>query len=155
MDDRVKQRLVGAVVLVLAGVIFVPMLLDRSSERPRAPASTPPPPAAAGSRVVPVESGATTPLPAAPEPVAAEKPPITPAVTTGFAVQLGAFSRAENAMGLRDKLLARGYAAFLKTTGSATRVYVGPQPDRAAAEQMLKKLRAETKLKGIVVKFPV
>jgi cell division septation protein DedD len=54
---------------------------------------------------------------------------------------------------LRDKLVAKGYTAFVKTTGSVTRVYVGPQKDRAEAEKMLAKLLAETKLKGIVVKL--
>ena len=56
-------------------------------------------------------------------------------------------------MGLRDKLVARGYTAFVKTTGAVTRVYVGPQRDRAATEKMLKELQVETKLKGIVVNF--
>jgi len=159
MDDRLKQRLIGAVVLVLAGVIFVPMLLDRSGESPQAPARIMEPQHDAGTRVVPLDRSATTGVAAVPEPtepakpVAVEKPPAPPAVTAGFAVQLGSFSKSENAMGLRDKLVARGYAVFVKSSGSATKVYVGPQPDRAAAEKMLKKLRAETKLKGIVVDF--
>ena len=34
MDDRLKQRLVGATVLVLAAVVFVPMLLDRDEAPP-------------------------------------------------------------------------------------------------------------------------
>jgi DedD protein len=69
-------------------------------------------------------------------------------------VQLGSFSKAANARGLRDKLAAKGYAAFVKSAGSVTRVYVGPQSSRAAAEKMLKKLQAETKLEGIVVTLP-
>ncbi len=71
----------------------------------------------------------------------------------GFAVQLGSFSKADNARGLRDKLVAGGYTAFVTTSGSVTRVYVGPQSSRAEAEKVLKKLLADTKLKGIVVNF--
>ena len=66
-------------------------------------------------------------------------------------MQLGSFSKAENAEGLRDRLIAKGYAAYVESSGAITRVYVGPQPDRAQAEKLLKKLLAETKLKGIVV----
>ena len=69
-------------------------------------------------------------------------------------MQLGSFSKAANARGLRDKLAARGYAAFVKSAGTVTRVYVGPQPSRAAAEKMLKKLRSDMKLEGIVVTLP-
>ena len=38
MDERMKQRLVGAAVLVLAAVIFVPMLLDQDDGDPKLPA---------------------------------------------------------------------------------------------------------------------
>ena len=80
--------------------------------------------------------------------------PTKEAARSGYAVQLGSFSKAANARGLRDKLKASGYAAFVKSAGSVTRVYVGPQPSRAAAEKMLKKLRSETKLQGLVVTLP-
>ncbi|MDH3412837.1 MAG: sporulation protein, partial [Gammaproteobacteria bacterium] len=32
MDERLKQRLVGAAVLVLLAVIFIPMILNRPGE---------------------------------------------------------------------------------------------------------------------------
>ncbi len=162
MDERLKQRLVGASVLVAAAVIFVPMLLDQDHEAPQhLERPVTPPPADGPARVVPLDSNTVAPAPtieaAVPAPPAgtperaAAPAPETKAVTSGFVVQLGSFSKAENARGLRDKLLANGYTAFVETTGSITRVYVGPQRDRAEAEKMLKKLLAETKLKGIVV----
>lgn len=171
MDERLKQRLVGAAVLVLAAVIFVPMLLDRGDdEPPRLERAVAPAPADTSARVVPLEADATSAAPSAPtgapaQPVAEEQTPAelepapvvssspaaTRADTTQFAVQLGSFSKADNAEGLRDRLIAKGYAAYVESAGSITRVYVGPQPDRAEAEKVLKKLRAETKLKGIVV----
>ncbi len=162
MDDRLKKRLVGALVLVLAGVILVPMLLDQSEESRQQPAPLMPLPEDEASRNPPAQGSATTEAPRPLEAVVVEKPPAwvvaapapaEPATLSGFAVQLGSFSKGENAMGLRDKLVASGYTAFVKTTGSVTRVYVGPQRDRAATEKMLKKLQVETKLKGIVVNF--
>ncbi len=165
MDHRLKQRLVGATVLVLAAVVFIPMLLEQNEEpAPRAGRLLAPSPSdAASGPAAPAEERAPVlaPAPAAKAPAA---PAPTPAKASGgsaasskpaaggrFAVQLGSFAKAENARGLRDKLVARGYTAFVETEGSISRVYVGPQPSRAEAERMVKKLLAETKLKGIVV----
>jgi DedD protein len=180
MDDRLKHRLVGAAVLVLAAVVFVPMLLDSDEDESLQPAPRFVPSQRledTDARVVPLESKpaavdsapvlAITP-PAQPAPIVkkpVEKPmakpvspptpvaPVAPTVASGFAVQLGSFSKADNAEGLRDKLIAKGYKAFVKNAGGVTRVYVGPQPSRAEAEKQLEKLRADTKLKGIVVKY--
>jgi len=175
MDERLKQRLVGAAVLVLAAVIFVPMLLDQGDGDPQQPAriipeprpafSPPSLPEDASARSVPLDSNRTAAVPAPAAP-AVEKPPaktakklapVAPAATSvksGFAVQVGSFAKASNARGLRDKLVARGYTAFVKGSGSVTRVYVGPQSSRAKADKMLKKLLAELQLKGIVVQLP-
>ena len=177
MAERMKQRVIGAAVLVIAAVVFIPMLLDQGGEVPEqvprmvpspSPPSAPPPlpPQDTDVRIVPLDQ--PPPVPAAPaEPAPAKnKPPakavIAPAppapapreplVKSAFAVQLGSFSKASNALGLRDKLKAKGYRAFVKTSGSVTRVYVGPQKNRTEAEKALKKLLADTKLKGIVVK---
>ena len=175
MDERMKQRVIGAAVLVIAAVVFIPMLLDQGGEVPEqvprmvpspSPPSAPPPrpPQDTDVRIVPLDQ--PTPVPAAPaEPAPAKNKPPAKAVTapappapreplvkSAFAVQLGSFSKASNALGLRDKLKAKGYRAFVKTSGSVTRVYVGPQKNRTEAEKALKKLLADTKLKGIVVK---
>ena len=183
MDERLKRRVVGAAVLVVAVVVFVPMLLDQGKEAPdprslstppvssQPPPPLPPAPEDAGVRVVPLDRPAPAPAAAAPadppKPATAAKLAPTreiapakaaavstpPPVTSGFAIQLGSFSKADNALGLRDKLKAKGYKAFVKTSGSVTRVYVGPQQNRAEAEKALKKLLADIKMKGIVVNF--
>ena len=177
MDERLKRRVVGAAVLVVAVVVFVPMLLDQAKEAPEPPrGSIPPvlpqprppvPPEGAGVRVVPLNR--PVPAPAAPisrpKPAKAAKPAparekvpakaaaAVPPVTSGFAIQLGSFSKADNALGLRDTLKAKGYRAYVKTSGAITRVYVGPQQSRAEAAKALEKLLADTKMKGIVVNF--
>lgn len=165
MDDRLKKRLVGAAVLVLAAVIFVPMVLDQGGE--------PPPPAARMVPAEPLDEPAArvvplAPMPAEPQPVpgapkvrvqdapAVDKPPAKPvsAPKPAFAVQLGSFAKAANARGLRDKLVAKGYKAFVKRAGSATKVYVGPQATRAEADKALQALLADIRIKGLVVPFP-
>lgn len=180
MDDRLKQRLVGAVVLVVAAVVFVPWILDSNEEparivpapqpQPRAPVE--PPPQDSGARVMPLDDNAPAvsqaAAPAQSPPAAAAPPPAPkappeapakaeakakPAATSGYAVQLGSFSKAANARGLRDRLVAKGYTAFVRSEGSVTRVYVGPQKSRAEADAMKKKLLEKAELKGFVVKL--
>jgi DedD protein len=177
MDEQLKQRLVGAAVLVIAAIVFVPMLLEGEPDmEPAVVSEVPVSPAreVTGTGTASVEP---SPPPRAPQPTAmVEESPKTPAsrgsaggtpspdtgsgttTTSGFAVQLGTFSKAANATALRDRLAARGYAAFVKTEGSGSgavsRVYVGPQKNRAAAEKELKKLLGETKLRGFVVNYP-
>jgi DedD protein len=174
MDERLKKRLVGAVVLVLAAVIFVPMLLDQGdATHVPAPALVPSePPEESSARVVPLQSppAAADPVPALPlaQPARSAQPeprqakpapktapaPAEPAPATGFAVQLGSFSKAGNARGLRDNLIAKGYKAFVKRAGAVTKVYVGPQSSRAEAQKVVEKLLAEIQLQGFVVKYP-
>ena len=73
-------------------------------------------------------------------------------------VQLGSFANPRNAHALRDRLKAKGYAAFAVSSGAGkdavTRVYVGPEPERARAEGHVARLLRETRLKGIVVRNP-
>lgn len=205
MDERLKQRLVGAAVLVLLAVIFVPMLLDRPSERevriehpqlpsdadtdfssrivpltepktpllqaapraPTAPPMDPPKPtepaepektvAAAATMPAADEKPAPAPEPAPqPEPVAKASKVVKP--PTAWAIQLGSFSSADNAVALREKLTKLGYVAFIETAQvqgkEITRVFVGPELAKERAGELVKKLQTETKLKGMVVQYP-
>ena len=104
LKKRARRRLVGAIVLVLLVVVFVPMFLDRSPRTPKqdidikippAPAQTDPPPIAAAPppatsqppSTAPAQSTATPPAESTstadlPSPSAAEAPapvPATPA----------------------------------------------------------------------------
>lgn len=73
-------------------------------------------------------------------------------------VQLGSFANPRNAYALRDRLKRKGYAALAVSSGTGkdavTRVYVGPEADRARAEAHVARLLEETRLKGIVVRNP-
>ena len=184
MDERLKQRLVGAVVLVVVAVVFIPMFLEPKSDRVETPVPDAPRVVqreSFNSRIQPLEedSKATT------APPAPEKSPSTEAevgsetktktktkteakvetetrttkkAQPNFAVQLGSFSNAKNAQALRDRLVAKGYTAFVTTSTSGarsvTRVYVGPQSSRAEAREVLERLAGEIKLEGIVVNHP-
>ena len=195
MNYQLKQRLVGAAVLVLLAVIVIPMVLDQPITPAPQIRRSPIPPKPEGefsSRIIPLDPP-ETPLVEAQR---AKKVPIEPAETdaddsagtapspadgaqfqgaaapsesqpaaaagqselTAWAVQLGSFSSAQNAVALRDRLRKKGYTAFVekgRAHGSEiTRVFVGPELARDQADKIVKKLYAETRLKGMVVRYP-
>jgi cell division septation protein DedD len=101
------------------------------------------------------------PSPVTPKPVvAAPKPasPVPAAASTGFAVQLAAFSKPADATALRDKVRAAGFSAFTESVttdkGSLTRVRVGPVATRAEADALKAQVKAKVGVDGIVRPHP-
>ena len=165
MDRALKERIIGAAVLVVVVVLVVPVFLDGPpgadevvSERVPLPGqsdqesktvileldrSEPVPSNGANqpAAVQPEEKATPTPAPA---PV--QTPPEPELSSTGmWAVQLGSFSQQENAERLAADLRKQGHTAFLSqvvtANGQNHRVRIGPQKDRAAAEAMAAQLR--------------
>ncbi len=107
-----------------------------------------------------------TPTPRPAESVAAPaKPaPAAPAVSApaaadvGFAVQLGAFSNADEATRLRDRVRGLGMGAFTQQVqtdkGPLVRVLAGPVGSRAEAEQLKSQVAARTGISGMVRAHP-
>lgn len=211
---KMRRRLVGAVALVTALVVILPMLLE-NSPKPQggnlelripdkdksgaftsqmvvaesAPDVTPLPPAGAEA---PAASAPAAPAPHAVEkpaaavaPQAAQKPEHgkganAPAAVAkgagakagakpetakadahkvaqhkaGFAVQVGAFSRAAAAKELQDRLKQRGWHAYTQKAGETVRVRVGPYSTRADAETQQRKLAAQGVHPAAVVAEP-
>jgi cell division septation protein DedD len=93
---------------------------------------------------------------AAPKPVA----PVAPAAASdvGFVVQVGAFSKAEDASALRDRIRAAGFKALTESVetqqGTLTRVKAGPVLSRADADQLKAQLQARLGLDGMVRSHP-
>ena len=101
------------------------------------------------------------PSPVTPKPVAAAPKPASPvpaAASTGFAVQLAAFSKPADATALRDKVRAAGFSAFTESVttdkGSLTRVRVGPVATRAEADALKAQVKAKVGVDGIVRPHP-
>lgn len=106
----------------------------------------------------PATSVATTPTPASPAKSPA-KPQASPAAaSTGFAVQVGAFTKPADATALRDKLRAAGFSAFTEAVataqGALTRVRAGPVATHAEADQLKAQLKAKIDIDGIVRPHP-
>lgn len=68
---------------------------------------------------------------------------------TGFAVQLGVFAEASNAVALVRRLEASGHSAALHR-----RVMLGPYTDRQAAEAIVAELRASRALDARIIALP-
>jgi len=191
MDQKLKQRLTGAIILVSLAVIFIPVILEgpdndwlpRSHSIPeppqleyRTPVEVPlpitPPPMfvdATGER--PEAAGTDQTLPAEPEqpvaaPSASDKQPVAPGGTLpsrettipsgAWVIQVGSFSQQKNALGLRDRLTAAGYAARTQAVAQGSdrvyRVLVGPFERRETAEKTRDGLDQKLQLKGIVTR---
>lgn len=205
MEQQLKERLVGASVLVAIGMLVIPALLDgpdpsspvkvglegpggdgtekthqirldvpkESRETPSSgrisraqgdPVTTPARLPSAGparqaktrqeqarqepTRVVSVDGqptdSATPPLPARPA-KAPPKPVSSPPAGT-WSVQVGSFSKRENAERLAGELRDRGYEVSVskvdRASGSMHRVRVGPVNDRESAVALARRLKA-------------
>lgn len=180
MNEHLKQRLVGAIILVALAVIFVPMLLDGKgdSTMPAFGSNVPPRPEHTFAPLeipleappeVPVEAGAVVQSPAeaaqgkevppaaAPAPEASQAAP-EDGQPVAWAVQLGSFSKAGNAFALRDKLRAKGFPAYVEKVpgerGVNYRVRVGPELKQQDALALKEKLAAKAGVTGLVVRHP-
>jgi len=201
MHQRLKERLVGAAVLVVIVVIFIPMLLTGPIDSGSITKTNIPdrPTEKFNSKLVPLSDSLK---PAAivnkgetiiedlvitdvdKEERAAKSQDKTLAQTeassstlvvnkksfhdknvkdkqvglTAWVVQLGSFSSKVNADKLKLKLRKSGFPAFVEpleqNKKTVYRVRVGPELLRADADAILKKIKKNMKLDGIVVSYP-
>ena len=174
-DRALKERIIGAVVLVVFAVLVVPIFLDGPSDEPDVITESVTLPGQNDQertqQTIVLDRDRNQPVPAtrsgdaestvpAPQPAARDDaPPVTVSQsTTGmWAVQLGSFSNKENAERLAADLRDQGFAAFLSevyNSGTALqRVRIGPQKDRASAEAIATQL-ARAGHEGRVVPHP-
>jgi cell division septation protein DedD len=115
-------------------------------------------PAPAKPVPAPATTAATAPAKPATAPAAKPEPPTPAASNVGFAVQLGAFSKPEEATALRDKVRAGGFSAFVEQVrtdkGTLSRVRVGPVASRADADQLKAQVAAKFGISGMVRPHP-
>ncbi len=84
--------------------------------------------------------------------------PVAAGVPGGWAVQLGAFTTAEDANKLRGRLRAAGFAGFVDKFSAEEktlwRVRAGPEVDRANAEKLRERIKDKLKMDGMIVTQP-
>lgn len=156
MEQRLKERLTGAGVLLLLVVIALPLILDDTREAERRIKTSNVPEKPDGeftTRLVPIpEPDAVLP---ADEPV-----PADPDGLTGWVVQVGSFSR-ENADQLNDELHAAGYRSYVVDepvpAGDGSMLYrvrVGPEARRSEASKLQSELKNDVGLDGLILNYP-
>jgi DedD protein len=178
MEVRVRERLIGALVLVAIVVLVVPAILKGRDPAPAAlPESVPtrrvevpignPVPVPEEQVLVPepdpqpepkAASRESTEAPPAPAPEPAPAPaPVKAGPAAAWAVQLGAFSSRAKADQLVAELRKRRYAAFVleyRASGQVLyRVRVGPEQDRKRAEEIAARL-AKDGFQTVVARHP-
>jgi len=159
---RGRRRLIGAIVLVVLAVVFVPMILDSEPRQKRAEPSLEIPPK---DKVAPLPPPAPTPASTKVAP-AKEAAPAVPAKTAtpekgaeaapkleGFAVQVGAFKEEAKLQQAHEKLAAARIPHYVERRGDLNRLRAGPYPTREAAERALVSVKAAS-LEGQVVPLP-
>ena len=177
MDQHLKQRIVGAIVLISIAVIFVPMLFEERSElgdlsinETNIPAF---PVKKFEEKMLPVpvkeEIEQQAKLPEAPsvliEPVTEKKPAASKTPTAqkavlklapSYVIQVGSFGQESNAKQFANKLKKAGYPSFVKSKSEQKklmyRVLVGPELDRKRAESNKSKIEKRFNLKAIILK---
>ncbi|MBV6851166.1 SPOR domain-containing protein [Xanthomonas euvesicatoria] len=150
---------------VAAASTTAPTKTESLPPEPAKPVAAAPKPAEV-AKPVPAKPDVTKPAPAKPELAAKPEPakpvataPAAPAASAvGFAVQLGAFGRAEDADALRDRVRAAGFSAFVEQVrtdkGALNRVRVGPVANRSDAEQLRAQVAAKVGISGMVRPHP-
>lgn len=187
-DNRIKQRIIGAIVLVSLGIIFIPMILSGGREQVMPLFGSPIPPKPDNIANIKVLEFENTPKP--PKPPAEirtpvdeyskddDKPVIPPAPVAevkkdtaaakaeeqqkkplkAWAVQLGSFENQKNALDLKDKLIKKGFRAFVERIQSrdktSYRVRVGPEVRRDNAIELQKQIEQKMNIKGLVMTHP-
>lgn len=172
LEERLKQRLIGAAVLVALVVIFVPMLIDEPIDSKlvsdhtipaKPPALVKPMPEILPAKppiVKPVERvPEVPPKPAAPEPV---KKPVAQKEQrkspTAWMIQVASLTVQKNAEKLVADLKKADLPAQLEKVAVAGkkhyRVRVGPEVDFKTAERMAKKIKRDFKLTPKVMRYP-
>lgn len=160
MDQDLKQRLVGAVVITALAAIFVPMLFDDPvDESGKMISEIKIPNEPVFSQEYNAESISANiddvELPKS-YPLKEEKVVQKPATKLGsWFVQVGIFGNEGNAYSFRDKIRSQGFPVTVTTisgkNGVLYRVRVGPELDKKRAEKMKEKIQRLNGLKGILI----
>lgn len=170
IDDGLKQRLIGAIILLALGVIFVPVLFDRSPIEPVDQTSQIP----AAPEIITIDVQEPEPVVTqelAPPPQemyvpdetqVADESPESPGldsagVPKSWVLQVGSFEDATSAEELRGKLVKNEFPAYIRHVKvgntTVTRVLVGPKLDKNALLRDKQKIDRQFDVEALLLEF--
>ncbi len=173
MNDGLKQRIIGAFVLLALAAIFLPVVLNFSDERtvdtrsriPTAP-DIKPVTISEPSRVENVDPAPSPDqmfqlgvnLPSQGESLLDEAPGLDDdGMIKAWLVQVIAFSSEKKAREMSEQLKADGYKAFYKqgrtSSGEVFRVFVGPKVEKQKALEAKQNIDKKYGVKAIIIRF--
>ncbi|ODS23979.1 hypothetical protein AB835_06095 [Candidatus Endobugula sertula] len=178
MNIKLKERLVGVMVLVSLAIIFLPSLFHRDQHIQVDKTSSIPPKPTVEPIVISHPTNSKRQLKPAPAPEKAFQPFVESKVEekasvnakkaskpslndkglpNGWVVQVGSFQSELRASELNKKLLAADYKAYsrpVKTSkGQFFRVFVGPYIDKSRALSVKKRLDKDYRVKSRILTF--
>ncbi len=176
MEAKLKQRVIGAVVLTTLAIIVLPMLLDGSAEdRARVYATIPEPPQIelksltvlqVRQRMEKMEQASAERLPVEtaeedlPEPDE-DKPYQLDVnqVPVSWTLQLGSFAEKDNATRLRQSLRDSQFRSYILTADSSKgmvyRVFVGPMLSKNRLTDFARDIEGDFELKGQIIRYRI
>ncbi|MGB5397657.1 MAG: SPOR domain-containing protein [Gammaproteobacteria bacterium] len=158
MGTELQQRIIGAIVLVALGVIFIPALLDGSGYRSReartieipAPPEFPP---LSQTRLEPIP----TPVDAKIKQVEKQQQQQAQEPVQAWALQAGTFSSKANADKFAAGLKKYGHAYVDDIIMDGKKVYrvrIGPELDKERLQVVSDKLNKDRKIKSFITTHP-
>jgi DedD protein len=162
-ETHLQQRIVGAIVLVTLGVIFIPALLDGSGYRARQ------------AQEIEVREKPTFNVEAREQPQAVptpveqnrqdlaqlhdqDKAQLASQPIRAFALQVGTFESEDNATRLQEKLKAAGYSVYIRPSdpgqSDGYKVRIGPHLDRKELDKIKQDVKQSFAIDGYVVNHP-
>ena len=141
---KLRQRVIGIVIIIALAVIFLPNVWQKSNFlklKVRQIPTPPQPTNAQTMQAIPqVKSQAATPL-----------------KEVAWTLHLGSFANKQNAQRLLKQLRANHYPAYSQridnAQGSLTKVYVGPETKQVMLQNAATKIAKTLHLKGKIVPF--
>ena len=174
MASRFQSRLVGTIILVSLGAIFLPDLLDGKKSHYQddiSPIPIRPEPQVNVTTIdIPEPEIDETALPPSPVTAVVEDTPTPPKTDTvktqvietepsneyqesAWIIQLMALKNADNASRLVSDLRKRGFTASSKKENGFTRILIGPDVSKEKLDNQLLELEKITGAKGQLIKF--
>jgi DedD protein len=163
MEAPLQQRIVGAIVLVTLGVIFIPALLDGSGyksrqvqnikvkEKPEFPALT-------QKKVKPIPTPLKKNVEVQEKARKADTKKLAEKPIKSFALQVGTYNDNKRAEKFRDKLRKAGYTAYVykaKSSGKTRyKVRIGPELEYSVLEKLKVKIKKSHKIDAFIVNHP-
>jgi len=163
MEAPLQQRIVGAIVLVTLGVIFIPALLDGSGYKSRhvkdiKVKEKPDFPPLKVKKLEPVATPLQTIKAQQDKTRAADDKQLHKIPIKTFALQTGTFDSLDNAIKLRDKLRKAGYTTFVHEFSdkgkTRYKVRIGPEVEHDVLNRIKKEIRKSFKIDAFIVNHP-